>query len=44
MTDGEGGHPHAISENGRDCPYLQDTWLGTADGGEPLAGLEMKIF
>jgi Xaa-Pro dipeptidase len=37
-------HPHAISENGRECLYMQDTWLVTAKGGEPLAGLEMKIF
>ena len=37
-------HPHAISENGRECLYVQDTWLVTAGGGEPLAGLEMKIF
>ena len=37
-------HPHAISEDGRECLYMQDTWLVTASGGEPLAGLEMKIF
>jgi Xaa-Pro aminopeptidase len=37
-------HPHAIAENGRDCLYMQDTWLVTADGGEPLAGLPMRIF
>jgi Xaa-Pro dipeptidase len=37
-------HPHAIAENGRDCLYMQDTWLVTADGGVPLAGLPMKIF
>jgi len=37
-------HPHAISEDGRDCLYMQDTWLVTADGGEPLAGLPMRIF
>ncbi len=37
-------HPHAISADGRECLYMQDTWLVTADGGEPLAGLEMKIF
>jgi hypothetical protein len=23
---------------------MQDTWLVTAGGGEPLAGLPMKIF
>jgi hypothetical protein len=23
---------------------MQDTWLVTEQGGEPLAGLEMKIF
>jgi Xaa-Pro dipeptidase len=37
-------HPHAIAENGRDCLYMQDTWLVTAAGGEPLAGLPMRIF
>ena len=37
-------HPHAISADGRECLYMQDTWLVTPDGGEPLAGLEMKIF
>ncbi len=37
-------HPHAISDNGKACLYMQDTWLVTADGGEPMAGLEMKIF
>jgi Xaa-Pro dipeptidase len=37
-------HPHAIAENGRDCLYMQDTWLVTADHGEPLADLPMRIF
>jgi Xaa-Pro aminopeptidase len=37
-------HPHVIAENGRDCLYMQDTWLVTAEGGEPLAGLPMKIY
>jgi Xaa-Pro dipeptidase len=37
-------HPHVIAENGHDCLYMQDTWLVTADGGEPLAGLPMKTF
>jgi hypothetical protein len=37
-------HPHAIAENGEDCLYMQDTWLVTADGGVPLADLEMRIF
>ena len=37
-------HPHAIAEDGRECLYMQDTWLVTADGGEPLAGLELKIY
>jgi Xaa-Pro dipeptidase len=36
-------HPHAIAANGEDCLYMQDTWLVTADGGEPLAGLPMEI-
>jgi Xaa-Pro dipeptidase len=37
-------HPHAISEDGRECLYMQDTWLVTADGGEPLTDLPMQIF
>jgi Xaa-Pro aminopeptidase len=37
-------HPHAISDDGKACLYMQDTWLVTADGGEPLAGLPMKIY
>jgi Xaa-Pro dipeptidase len=37
-------HPHAISEDGRECLYMQDTWLVGAGGGEPLAGLPLKIF
>jgi Xaa-Pro dipeptidase len=37
-------HPHVISADGRECLYMQDTWLVTADGGEPLANLEMRIF
>ena len=37
-------HPHVISEDGRECLYMQDTWLVTADGGEPLAGLPMRVF
>ncbi len=37
-------HPHVIADNGRDCLYMQDTWLVTAGGGEPLAGLPMKIY
>jgi Xaa-Pro dipeptidase len=37
-------HPHAIAANGRDCLYMQDTWLVTENGGDPLAGLPMRIF
>ena len=37
-------HPHAISEDGKACLYMQDTWLVTQDGGVPLADLPMKIF
>ena len=36
-------HPHAIADSG-DCLYMQDTWLVTADGGVPLADLEMGIW
>ena len=37
-------HPHVIADNGFDCLYMQDTWLVTGDGGQPLAGLPMKIY
>ena len=37
-------HPHAISQDGKACLYMQDTWQVTKDGGIPLAGLPMKIF
>ena len=37
-------HPHAISADGRECLYMQDTWLVTEDGGVPRAGLPMQIF
>jgi Xaa-Pro dipeptidase len=37
-------HPHAIAANGEDCLYMQETWLVTADGGEPLSRLPMQIF
>jgi Xaa-Pro aminopeptidase len=37
-------HPHAIAENGRDCLYMQDTWLVTQAGGEPLANLELRLW
>jgi Xaa-Pro aminopeptidase len=37
-------HPHAIADNGRDCLYMQETWLVGADGGIPLSGLPSRIF
>jgi Xaa-Pro dipeptidase len=37
-------HPHAISTDGRECLYMQDTWLVTEDGGVPLAGLDLRIW
>jgi Xaa-Pro dipeptidase len=37
-------HPHAIAPNGEDCLYMQETWLVTADGGEPLSSLPMEVF
>jgi Xaa-Pro aminopeptidase len=36
-------HPHAVSEDGLSCLYMQDTWLVGEAGGEPLAGLPMEI-
>ena len=37
-------HPHAISQDGKACLYMQDTWLVTEVGGVQLADLPMKIF
>jgi Xaa-Pro aminopeptidase len=37
-------HPHAIAENGRDCLYMQETWLVGSDGGIPLSGLPSRIY
>jgi Xaa-Pro dipeptidase len=37
-------HPHAISQEGQACLYMQDTWLVTKEGGVPLADLPMKIY
>ena len=37
-------HPHAISQDGRSCLYMQDTWLVTEGGGVPLADLPMRIY
>ena len=37
-------HPHVISDDGSECLYMQDTWLVTPDGGEPLAGLELRLY
>ena len=30
-------HPHAIAADGTSCLYMQDTWLVTETGGEPLS-------
>ena len=37
-------HPHVIGADGRTCLYMQDTWLVTEQGGEPLAGLPMRVY
>jgi Xaa-Pro dipeptidase len=37
-------HPHAISDDGTACLYMQDTWHVGKGGGTPMAGLEMKLF
>jgi Xaa-Pro aminopeptidase len=37
-------HPHAIAADGRECLYMQDTWLVTDTGGVPLAGLDLRIW
>jgi Xaa-Pro aminopeptidase len=37
-------HPHAIGADGRTCLYMQDTWLVTESGGEPLSRLPLRIY
>jgi Xaa-Pro aminopeptidase len=37
-------HPHAISQDGKACLYMQDTWLVTDNGGELLADLPLKLY
>jgi Xaa-Pro aminopeptidase len=37
-------HPHAITPDARGCLYMQETWLVTAEGGEPLSGLPMRVY
>ena len=37
-------HPHAIADNGRDCLYMQETWLVSSDGGVPLSGLPSQVY
>jgi Xaa-Pro aminopeptidase len=37
-------HPHAISADGRECLYMQDTWRVGATGGEALAEIPLRIF
>jgi len=37
-------HPHAIAASGEGCLYMQETWLVTAGGGEPLSTLPMQVF
>ena len=33
-----------VADDGQSCLYMQDTWLVTAAGGVPLAGLPMRIY
>jgi Xaa-Pro aminopeptidase len=37
-------HPHAIAADGKACLYMQDTWLVTPGGGEPLSRLPLRIY
>ena len=37
-------HPHVIGADGGTCLYMQDTWLVTEQGGEPMAGLPMQVY
>jgi Xaa-Pro aminopeptidase len=37
-------HPHVIAADGNACLYMQDTWLVTEAGGEPLSRLPLQIY
>ena len=37
-------HPHVIAADGKRCLYMQDTWLVTEAGGEPLSRLPLQIY
>jgi Xaa-Pro aminopeptidase len=37
-------HPHVIGADGQACLYMQDTWLVTEAGGEPLTRLPLRIY
>jgi Xaa-Pro dipeptidase len=37
-------HPHSIAADGTSCLYMQDTWLVTESGGEPLSRLPMQVY
>ena len=37
-------HPHAIAADGNACLYMQDTWLVTETGGEPLSRLPLRVY
>ena len=37
-------HPHAIAGHGATCLYMQDTWLVTEAGGEPISRLPLRIY
>ena len=37
-------HPHAIAADGKECLYMQDTWLVTKDGGRPFSDLPLQIY
>ena len=37
-------HPHVIGPDGKACLYMQDTWLVTETGGEPLSRLPLKVY
>jgi Xaa-Pro dipeptidase len=37
-------HPHVIGADGRACLYMQDTWLVTDAGGEPLSRLPLQVY
>lgn len=37
-------HPHVMTEDRRNCLYMQETFRVGKDGGEPLSGIPIKVY